>query len=127
MMQLLVLRCPADTVWKEYTPNSGIVGTQTRGYVNRGVALELNLPVSEPATFIIDYFASLCPLLLPTDTNWVARFFADVYVYGLLKELAVYLKDDDRLALWAAAFGERLMSLQAQGWGQNIAATPSMQ
>jgi hypothetical protein len=125
MMQLLTLRFPRETVWREYTPTSGIIGTTKQGYINRGRQLELNQPVSDNTTFILDYFAALCPITVDNSTNWVLRFFSDVYVYGVLKELAAYLKDDEHLVLWTATFGERLQSLQMQGWGQNIAAAPS--
>lgn len=59
-----------------------------------------------------------------TDSNWVLKYFFDVYVYGILSESRVYLRDDARLASYKTLFDQRLEELRLQGWGQNIASAP---
>ncbi len=56
--------------------------------------------------------------------RWISAYYPDLYLYGALKEAAVYLKDDQRLALWQGEFLRRLDGVQAQGWNQNISTVP---
>jgi len=96
------------------------------GYIERGNCLYLIPTPVRGTTMYIDYFAFLRPLAGGLDTNWVSTYFPDLYIYGMLKESAVYLKNDQRLAGWQAEFTRRLDGVQRQGWNQNIAAAPRM-
>lgn len=94
------------------------------GYVERGDCLHVYPTPKRGTTFYLDYIAFLDPLQAAADTNWVSDYFSDLYLYGALKEAAVYLKNDQRLALWQQEFMRRLDGVQHQGWNQNIGSSP---
>jgi hypothetical protein len=47
------------------------------------------------------YFAKISALTLDADTNWLLTDYPDLYLYTSLMHSAPYLKDDERLAVWA--------------------------
>ena len=47
------------------------------------------------------YFAKIDALTLDADTNWLLTDYPDLYLYTSLMHSAPYLKDDERLAVWA--------------------------
>jgi hypothetical protein len=47
------------------------------------------------------YFAKISALTLDADTNWLLTDYPDLYLYNSLMHSAPYLKDDERLAVWA--------------------------
>ena len=93
-----------------------------RGYINRGMVLELFPHPETGATVYADYHAYLDPLVGSTDINWLSIYHSDVYLYGCLREIAVYVKDDARLKAWRGEFDRRVDALRQQGWNQNFAA-----
>jgi hypothetical protein len=93
-------------------------------YIARGDCAELFPAPASDTEFALDYVAFLRPLQGDADFNWVSTYYADLYLYGALKEAAVFLKDDQRLQAWQAEFLRRLDGVQAQGWNQNIATAP---
>ena len=73
-------------------------------------------------TFYLDYYAALTPLNVDNAENWVSKFFPDIYIYGLLKEAALYLKDRDNFSLWQQEWGNRVKVLRLQGWDQGASS-----
>ena len=110
-------------VYDQY-PISAAPGTDCRGYINRGMVLELFPHPGAGATVYADYHAYLNPLVGEDDVNWLSIYHSDVYLYGCLREIAVYVKDDARLQAWRGEFDRRVNALKLQGWNQNIAAAP---
>jgi hypothetical protein len=49
------------------------------------------------------YYAKIPALSDSNTTNWLLTKAPDLYLYSTLLEAAPYLKDDDRVQLWAAA------------------------
>ena len=49
------------------------------------------------------YYAKIPALSDSNTTNWLLTKSPDLYLYSALLEAAPYLKDDDRVQLWAAA------------------------
>lgn len=49
------------------------------------------------------YYAKIPALSDSNTTNWLLTKSPDMYLYSALLEAAPYLKDDDRVQLWAAA------------------------
>ena len=49
------------------------------------------------------YYAKIPALSDSNTTNWLLSKSPDLYLYSALLEAAPYLKDDDRVQLWAAA------------------------
>jgi hypothetical protein len=93
-------------------------------FIMRGMVAELFPAPTEDTTYTLDYVAFLRPLQGDFDSNWVSDYFSDLYLYGILKEAAVYLKDDVRLQTWQGEFMRRAEGVIAQGWGQDISSAP---
>ena len=116
-----------DGVYEQY-PVVAAPGTEDcssyndRGYINRGTVLELFPHPETGAIVYADYHAYLDPLVGSTDVNWLSIYHGDVYLYGCLREIAVYVKDDARLKAWRGEFDRRVDALRQQGWNQNFAA-----
>jgi hypothetical protein len=47
------------------------------------------------------YYANITPLANDSDTNWLLTAYPDLYLYTSLMHSAPYLKDDERIAIWA--------------------------
>jgi hypothetical protein len=107
-------------------PADDRVGAENNGhaFIMRGMVAELFPAPTVDTTYTLDYVAFLRPLEGDFDSNWVSTYYADLYLYGTLKEAAVYLKDDPRLATWQQEFLRRLDGVKGQGWNQNISTAP---
>lgn len=114
-------------VWTQF-PATAVEEADAEGlaFIERGTCLELYPAPTEDTDFFLDYHSAIKNFTDDYSSNWVSLYFPDVYLYGGLREAAVWLKDDQRLALWSAEFMRRLDELSAQGWNQNIGATPRM-
>jgi hypothetical protein len=101
-------------------------GAENNGhaFIMRGMVAELFHAPTVDTVYTLDYVAFLRALEGDFDSNWVSTYFSDLYLYGTLKEAAVYLKDDQRLALWQQEFLRRLNGVVGQGWNQNISTAP---
>ena len=97
-----------------------LLGKYARGFTQFGTKIGV---CGASAPLYLSYWA-MVPSLTETDSNWVLKHFFDVYVYGILSESRVYLRDDARLASYKTLFDQRLEELRLQGWGQNIASAP---
>jgi hypothetical protein len=64
-------------------------------------------PAWRPQVVLMGWYAKPRPLVLPTDTNPILEALYAVYLYGVLKQGAVWALDDDRAAqtdaLWQQA------------------------
>ena len=49
----------------------------------------------------MSYFGQIDSLSADTDTNWLLREYPDIYLYTSLMHSAPYLKDDERITVWA--------------------------
>lgn len=80
----------------------GIVGGQIRV-----------LPVPDSTyTAELTYYAKLSKLSSTNATNWLLTQAPDVYLYWALMQAAPYLKDDDRITIWATMYTRGLEELQ---------------
>lgn len=52
----------------------------------------------------LTYIARVAALSAQNSTNWILSDFPDAYLYGALVQSAPYLKDEGRMAGWAALF-----------------------
>lgn len=99
---------------------------KSRGYINRGTVLQLFPAPAVGEIVCLDYIGYLPPLERPDNTNWVLEHHTDVYLYGCLREAAVYYRESQNLALWDKEFVRRVESLRLQGWNQNVAQAPKV-
>lgn len=67
------------------------------------------------------YRRSLPPLTDANPLNWLLTRAPDIYLYGALLQASVFLVEDDRVAMWKAAFDEAIAELKLDGarrkWG----------
>lgn len=120
LMQLINLRDANGNLEQFPFDARDAAAANGHAYIMRGMVAELfPAPVTD-TEYTLDYYAALRPLQGDFDSNWVSTYFADLYLYGVLKEAAVYLKNDQRLALWQQEFLRRLDGVVAEGWNQNI-------
>lgn len=119
---LVALRHPSDLVWERRSPGTPVPGAWGEGYIDRGSVLEVIGASEADRVFMLDYHAALCTLADQIGGNWVSVHHADVYVYGMLKELAVWTRDTQQTAIWLPQFAARLEAARMQGWDQNLGA-----
>jgi hypothetical protein len=60
-------------------------------------------------TVIVDYYRRI-PDYAATDTSWVADGFLDVYTYCVLMQCAPFIREDERLQVWAASYQASMQS-----------------
>jgi hypothetical protein len=63
-------------------------------------------PTWQPQQVLMGWYARPQPLLLPSDTNPVLDQLYAVYLFGVLKQGAMYERDDQDVAKWDAAWRE---------------------
>lgn len=70
------------------------------------------VPVPDTVYFgTLRYYAKI-PALSPSNTtNWLLDSHPDVYLYAALAESAPFLRDDDRVVLWAGELDKRVNDL----------------
>jgi hypothetical protein len=126
LAQIITLRVGSVTLRQFPDDARDMAAATQNSFIARGDCAELFPAPASDTEFFLDYASFLRPLQGDADSNWVSTYFADLYLYGALKEAAVYLKDDQRLQLWQGEFLRRLDGVVAQGWGQNIATAPQI-
>lgn len=92
---------------RERTPNLGA----PVWFSLLGDELEL-LPTPDQAYKIeMVYRAYLPPLGAVNATNWLLTLAPDAYLYGTLMEVAPYLHEDERIAVWSAGLSGAIADL----------------
>lgn len=61
------------------------------------------------------YYARVPALSDSVTTNWLLEYFPDVYLYSALMHSAPYLKDDDRLQVWASLYQSAVDAVNLSG------------
>lgn len=67
-------------------------------------------PSGEPEVEMT-YYARIPALSDSNTTNWLLTAWPDMYLYGALAHAAPYLKDDERVAVWAAFYDRALQEI----------------
>lgn len=124
MMAVIQLRLGTTTYNQYGYDQRELAQSDGNAYIMRGDCAELFPTPGEDSLFYLDYHGAIRALAGNTDTNWVSVYYPDLYLYGVLKEAAVYLKDDQRLANWQNEFTRRSDSVVGQGWAQEVSTTP---
>jgi hypothetical protein len=65
-------------------------------------AFEILPPPTGNCDIILTYYQRIPALSNTTTTNWLLTKSPDLYLYSALLEAAPYLKDDQRIQIWAA-------------------------
>lgn len=75
---------------------------------------ELYPTPSEDTDFELLYFQRIESLSDSVTTNWLLDYAPDVYLYGSLMHSAPYLKEDERVAVWAQMYSAAVQNLNAE-------------
>lgn len=68
-------------------------------------------------TTILTYYAR--PAALATEVNDIFLLNSDLFLYAALREAMVFMRDEERMAIWAANFQQRLQEAQLAAWAQS--------
>lgn len=79
-------------------------------------------------TLELMYHRTLDALSDSNTSNWILQYHPDLYLYGALVPSAPWLKDDERIAVWAALYQSSLDDVNAEGamakYGGNLRVRP---
>tara|TARA_R110000772_G_scaffold51719_1_gene118697 strand:- start:27 stop:656 length:630 start_codon:yes stop_codon:yes gene_type:complete len=90
------------------TPGTGrplyytVVGTQLRVHPRPAAVYTAELA----------YYARLDKLSDTLTSNWILTKSPDAYLYGALLQAAPYLKDDERMNVWASLYAAAIQAMQ---------------
>lgn len=126
LLQIIELRV-GDVMWHQYAPGARDRAVETpNSYITNGACIDLFPACTVDTLFTMDYASAIEPLSETVPTNWVSSYAPDVYLYGALRESAIYLKDDARLSTWDALFHQYLDRVAGSGWASNYSSAPSI-
>ena len=77
--------------------------------------LEVLRSPDQTYTSSIIYYTRIAALTDSATTNWLLTANPDIYLYGALVEAEPYLKNDERMPLWANRLDKALTTLRLQG------------
>ena len=103
-------------------------GGQASSFASINGNLQLDLGLISGTVVELIYYQKIPPLAT-NATNWLLTAYPDAYLYGALTQAAPYLRQDDRLQVWASLFQTALADIQsADGdvWGANLTPQPSV-
>ena len=89
------------------------------------IAGEIELYPTPDATYDIEmlYKQKIEALSDSNTTNWLLTEAPDVYLYAVLIETAIYLRDDERIAAYAALYKSKLDALNASSKKSTVSGT----
>lgn len=89
-----------------------------------GDELEL-LPVPDDNYEIeLLYRRNIPALSASNTTNWLLTLAPDVYLYGALREAAIYMQEDERVPLWAQGYASAVEGLNRLGRSASFNSPP---
>tara|TARA_R110000822_G_scaffold73621_3_gene176948 strand:+ start:1197 stop:1814 length:618 start_codon:yes stop_codon:yes gene_type:complete len=92
-----------EETMNEQRAKSSAGGRPTR-FTMVGTEYEVNPGPDDNYIAEVVYYAKVPPLSTSNTTNWMLELSPDIYLYGALIQSAPYLKDDERLAVWASIY-----------------------
>jgi hypothetical protein len=89
------------------------------------VAGELELYPTPDATYNIEllYIQKVDALSDSNTSNWLLVQAPDLYLYAVLLETAIYLRDDERIAAYAGMYQSKLAALNAESKKATVSGT----
>jgi hypothetical protein len=107
----------------EFRYSESNVAAQPRYFTIIGSEIEL-LPTPNDAYTIEMVYRKNVPDLATNSTNWLLTLAPDAYLYGALLEASPYLKNDQRIQVWAAGFSNAIDGLNNLGMTSAFNAGP---
>jgi hypothetical protein len=114
----------SQTQLDDYRYSTDNVADQPVYFTIIGDEMELAPTPNENYTLEMVYRKNI-PALASNSTNWLLTFAPDIYLYGMLLESAPYIKEDERIAVWATGFGTAIDQLNGLGFRQSFDSGPS--
>lgn len=89
------------------------------------IAGEIELYPTPDATYNIEllYTQKIQALSDSNTSNWLLAQAPDLYLYAVLLETAIYLRDDDRIAAYAGMYQSKLAALNAESKKATVSGT----
>jgi hypothetical protein len=81
---------------------SGLTNTTRYYTILNGAFQVLPVPTGD-VSYDIRYYARIPALSVSNTSNWLLLKSPDLYLYSALAASAPFLKDDERIAVWAGA------------------------
>lgn len=119
------LQFMSQTQLEDYRYSIDNVTDQPVYFAIVGGELELAPTPNEDYTLEMVYRANIPALTSSNTTNWLLTLAPDLYLYGTLLESAPYMKEDDRIAVWAAGVQTAIDQLNSHGERQSANSGPS--
>lgn len=109
---------------EEWALGHGDVAAQPVGYTVFGSEMQLTPTPDQAYTLEMIYRGTIAALTSINTTNWLLTSNPDIYLYGALLESSPYIKEDERLQVWATGFKYALDSLNQNSMDATYNAGP---
>lgn len=113
-----------QTQLDDYRYSTDNVTDQPVYFTITGSEMELAPTPNQNYTLEMVYRKNI-PSLASNATNWLLTLAPDIYLYGMLLESAPYIKEDERVALWATGFSSAIEQLNNLGFRQSFDSGPT--
>jgi len=101
----------------------GCVGTPVN-YTIIGDSLQFGPPPSGSYPLEMVYYTKFEALSDSAPTNWMLTNAPDVYLFGSLLEASPYIKNDARIPVWEAKYGQALNSVRNEDVRKRHSGSP---
>ena len=108
----------------EYRYSIGNASSQPKYFTIFGTEIELIPTPDSNYTIEMVYRAKISGITSSNTSNWLLTLAPDLYLYGCLMEAAPYIKDDERIAIWASGMHNALDQLNQLGKKQAFNSGP---
>lgn len=98
----------------EFRYGSSNTSGQPTYFTIMGSEIEL-IPTPDSDYTVEMVYRKNIPALATSSTNWLLTMAPDAYLYGTLLESAPYIKEDERIQVWALGLSSALESLNRLG------------
>lgn len=119
------LQFMSQTQLEDYRYSIDNVSDQPVYFSIVGDEMELAPTPNEDYELEMVYRANIPALASTNTTNWLLTLAPDLYLYGSLLESAPYMKEDERIEVWAAGVQTAIDQLNAHGDRQASNSGPS--
>ncbi|MCW2405037.1 hypothetical protein M2336_001666 [Sphingobium sp. B1D7B] len=91
----------------------GAQGTPNAYWIE-GRVMTLAPPPAEETTFRVTYYVKIEPLTADSPVNWLMEEHPDIYVWGVLREAAAFIRDPEAYSFAEGRFNGAIVQLQQE-------------
>lgn len=118
----VVLSAMSPAVLRNTFPTA--VTGQPQAYAVVGGQMFLGPTPDGEYSILLDYYQRIPGLSADNPTNWLLDTYPDLYLWGSLCMAEAFLRDDQRLSVWKAAWDEATAEINQQGNRQRMPSAP---